>query len=561
MDYREKYESWLSSQEVSEEDRASLKGMSEEEVYEAFYKTVQFGTGGMRGIMGLGTNRLNIYTIRMAAKAMAYMLPEKASVVVAYDSRNNSKEFAEETAKVMAAANVKAYLFGVPSPVPLLSFAIRHFGADGGVVITASHNTKEYNGFKAYDSTGCQMLPDKTELIAANMEAMEDPFAIETASLDNAIIDTGLIVPLGGDVIEEFQEAIKDCGGKDAPTDLKIVYTSLHGSGRDYVLEALRRAGFENVSLVKEQEDFNGDFPTVAKPNPEDPAALSIAAEQAIRENADIVIGTDPDCDRVGVGVVVRDEETGTAKVEYLTGNQTGVLLIDYLCCTCSQRRFKEAPRLITTIVTSEMGPAIARSYGVDVTYVLTGFKYIGDIMNHMVEEDKIDDFLMGYEESYGYLTAPHARDKDAVSSSLAICRMAAWHKSGGRDLIDVINKLYEAHGYYMDAQQSLVYEGSEGEETMKGIMADFREKKESIFEDTGETVSYEDFEEGKSGLPLADVLKYSFEDGSWVAVRPSGTEPKIKIYYCMRGKDQEEAKARKDAAASCISKLTGADR
>ena len=303
MDYREKYEKWLNSQEIRDEDRAVLAAMNEEEIHEAFYKSVQFGTGGMRGIMGLGTNRLNIYTIRMAAKAMADMMPEKAKVVVAYDTRNNSKEFAEETAKVMAAAGVKAYLFGEYSPVPLLSFAVRHLGADGGVVITASHNTSEYNGFKSYDETGCQMLPDKAERIASKMETMEDPFDIEVANMDDAIIDTGLIVPIGRDVVEAFQQAIEGCGKSDAPADLKIVYTSLHGSGRDYVMEALNRAGFEDVSLVEGQKNFDGDFPTVAKPNPEDPAALSMAASQAIEEGADIIIGTDPDCDRVGVGM------------------------------------------------------------------------------------------------------------------------------------------------------------------------------------------------------------------------------------------------------------------
>lgn len=567
MEYREIYNKWLNSPYIAERDRKILQCMTVEEVHEAFYRSVEFGTGGMRGIMGPGTNRLNRYTIRLAAKGLTEILPEKARVVVAYDTRNGSRTFAEETARTLAAAGVKTYLFDRPSPVPLLSFAVRELKADGGVVITASHNTREYNGFKAYDNTGCQLLPDMTEKIAAAMSEIDDPTSIDIVGLDDAIIDMGLVVPVGDEIIRKFQDAISDCGmprGAEEihPENLKVIYTSLHGSGRDYVMDALKRAGFSDVKLVQGQAEYDGNFPTVKKPNPEDSAALEMAAEMA--DDADIIIGTDPDCDRVGVGIVEKDSAGGEKKIRYLTGNQTGVLLIDYLSGNCADAGFseEEKKKLITTIVTGEMGPLIARDRGMDVEYVLTGFKYIGGIMNEMEETGRAGDFFMGYEESYGYLTGAHARDKDGVSTALTICRMAAYHKTNGRSLTDVLDGLFEKYGYWKDSQESLVFEGSSGEKTMAKIMEAFREKGGGLFDDmNGENgqPEYRDYLEDGSGLPKADVLKYSFEDGSWVAVRPSGTEPKIKIYYCIKGEDDAAAGRRQEMAAECIHRLTGA--
>ena len=570
MDYRETYNKWLNSPNINEEERDVLQSMTPDEAHEAFYRSAEFGTGGMRGIMGPGTNRLNRYTVRMAAKALADMLlagKETPRVVVAFDTRNNSQAFARETAEVLAGAGVKTYLFDRPSPVPLLSFAVRHLQADGGVVITASHNTREYNGFKVYDETGCQMLPEETERIASAMEAIDDPLAIEGMNLDDAVIDAGMVVPVGDSVIESFLEAIEDCGrGPVEYGDLKVVYTPLHGSGRDYVTEALAKAGFKDVRLVPEQSDFNGDFPTVKKPNPEDPAALEMAA--AMARDEDIILGTDPDCDRVGAGVV------NGWRVDYITGNQMGILLIDYLCriaaervegCGgCSDGADCRGRKIITTIVSSQMGPLIAEEKGIDVEYVLTGFKYIGKVMNDMEAEGRLTDFLMGYEESYGYLTGTHARDKDGVSTALAICRMAAYHKAHGKTLTDVLAELYARLGYWHDSQESFVFEGADGVETMRKIMEEFRERKEDIFGDsdcdmTGGSIRYVDYSCDETGLPKADVLKYFFEDGSWVAIRPSGTEPKIKVYYCMRGDDEGEAIAVRDKASACIHKLTGA--
>lgn len=612
MDYREVYDNWLESRYISEEDKDVLRGMNEYDIHEAFYRTLEFGTGGMRGVMGLGTNRLNIYTIRMAAKAMADMLIASQSqgkatgfidkirsafgagtesgdnlkmpsdktkydslpkIVIAYDTRNGSKAFARETAKVFAEAGVIAYLFDRPSPVPLLSFAVRELKAGGGVVITASHNTKEYNGFKAYDNTGCQMLPDKTEKIAEHMAKFEDPLAIDTMNIDDAIIDAKLTVPIGEEIISKFLDAIETCGlpkSEESLKDdeiqiekfnnsrLKTVYTPLHGSGRDYVMNSLQRAGFCDLKLVESQATFDGDFPTVMKPNPEDRAALDIAVKEACDLGADIVIGTDPDCDRVGVALINRDVEAGDDVATFLTGNEVGVLLIDYLCSIGNSVKSR---RLITTIVTSAMGPIIAKDHDINVSFVLTGFKYIGDIMNAMEDDASGDEFFMGYEESYGYLTGTHARDKDGVSSALTICRMAAYHKSMGKTLADRLAELYAEYGYWLDEQESFVFEGSEGEQTMAAIMAEFREQKEKIFEGFCEEksmqVRYGDFLSEGSGLPKADVLKYIFDDGSWIAVRPSGTEPKIKVYYCIYGADPEESSDKGHSFAQCIHQLT----
>lgn len=527
MEHIKIYESWLSSSALSKEEKANLEAMTEDEVYEAFYKYAEFGTAGMRGIMGLGINRLNKYTIRMASKGLALLLGEGSKVAVAYDTRNKSVEFAEETAKVLAASGIKVFLFDRYSPVPLLSYAVRKLECDGGVVITASHNTSEYNGFKVYDDTGCQMNEDMAGKIAANIDALEDGLTIETADIDHENI-----CYIGEDVIEGFLSAVAACDTgipKQSAADLKVVYTSLHGSGRDYVLKSLAEAGFSEVHQVEEQAEFNGDFPTVKKPNPEDKAAFAIAEKIALERGADVVIGTDPDCDRIGIGVV-RDNT-----IEYLTGNQTGVLLIDFLA------KMDKAPagkKLVTTIVTSDMGKTVAASYGIDVMETFTGFKNIGAEMNKM----EAGKYFMGYEESYGYLPGTHARDKDGVSAALVICQMAAYHKAQGKTLSEVLDELYEKHGYWIDRQQSFTFEGSAGEEKMASIMEEFRSKGADVFKGAGEVSKVLDYSKGIDGFPPANVLKFVFDGGSWIAIRPSGTEPKIKFYYCVTDAVKHEA-------------------
>lgn len=527
MSYKKIYEEWVTSPVLTEEEKAELKAMTEEEVYESFYKYAEFGTAGMRGIMGLGTNRLNKYTIRMASKGLAQLLGEGSKVAVAYDTRNNSVEFAEETARVLAAAGIKVYLFDRYSPVPLLSYAVRELECDGGVVITASHNTSEYNGFKVYDETGCQMNEEMAGKIAANIDALEEGLDIETVDIDHENI-----VKVGDELVDKFIEAVAECDtgiDKAAAADLKIVYTSLHGSGRDYVLKSLENAGFSQLTLVEEQAGFNGDFPTVAKPNPEDKAAFAMAEEIALSENADVIIGTDPDCDRIGIGVV-KD-----GHVECLTGNQTGVLLIDFLARMDEQR---EGKKLITTIVTSDMGKVTAEGYGIEVIKTFTGFKNIGAVMNKL----EADEYFMGYEESYGYLPGEHARDKDGVSAALVICQMAAYWKAQGKTLVEALEALYEEHGYWIDRQQSFTFEGSAGVEKMAAIMETFRSKGAEVFEGAGDVEEFLDYSKGVDGFPPANVLKFMFKGGSWIAVRPSGTEPKIKFYYCITAPQKQDA-------------------
>jgi len=541
MEFKKIYDEWAASPALTGEEKAELAAMSEEDIYESFYKYAEFGTAGMRGIMGLGTNRLNKYTIRMASKGLAQLLGEGSKVAVAYDTRNNSVEFAQETAKVLAAAGIKVYLFDRYSPVPLLSYAVRELGCDGGVVITASHNTSEYNGFKVYDNTGCQMNEEMAGKIAANIDALTDGLAVEAAELDSENIEY-----VGDGLIDKFIDAVAACNtgiDKAAAEDIKIIYTSLHGSGRDYVLKTLERAGFMQVSLVEQQAEFDGNFPTVAKPNPEDKAAFAIAEEIALANGADVIIGTDPDCDRIGIGVV-KD-----GSVECLTGNQTGVLLIDFLARMDENAAGK---KLITTIVTSDMGKAAAESYGVEVIKTFTGFKNIGAVMNEL----KPGQYFMGYEESYGYLPGEHARDKDGVSAALVICQMAAYWKSQGKTLVEALDELYDKHGYWIDRQQSFTFEGSAGVEKMASIMETFRSKGAEVFAGAGDVDEFLDYSKGIDGFPPANVLKFMFAGGSWIAIRPSGTEPKIKFYYCITAPKKQDAEDRFDSLKKCIEEL-----
>ncbi len=524
MTYKERYEEWISSPHLDDQEKKTLEALAEEEKQDSFYRSLEFGTAGMRGKMGLGPNRMNRYMIRLAAKGLAMLLGSGSKVAVAYDTRNNSREFAQETARVLAASGIDVFLYDRCSPVPLLSYTVRKLGCDGGVVITASHNFKEYNGFKVYNSAGCQMDVESTEKISANMDSISDKLGIKAA-----LEDDGHITYIGDDVIEGFlQEIMKSSPDIDrsAAAALKVVYTPLHGSGREYVKSVLAEGGFDNVSIVRAQQEYDGNFPTVVKPNPEEQQALAMAGQQLLSEEADILIGTDPDCDRVGVGVRKGDE------VVYLSGNQTGALLIDFL----AQAGEPAGKTLITTVVTGEIGSIIAGSYGINVRKTLTGFKNICGVMEGM----KPEEFFMGYEESYGYLTGFHARDKDGVSAALAVCRMAAYYKSKGMTLTDAMDELYRRHGYWMDRQESFVFEGESGEKKIKDIMVMLREKEHDMFTDAGKVTEVLDFSKGLDGLPPTNLLRFVFEDGSWLAVRPSGTEPKIKFYYCI--KDGNEA-------------------
>lgn len=535
------YNRWLNNSYIDEADREELKKMTEDEIHEAFYKNVEFGTSGMRGIMGLGINRLNKYTIRMAAKGLAELVGEGASIVIAYDTRNNSKSFAQETAMVLAAAGVKVYLFDRYSPVPLLSYATRKLGCAGGVAITASHNMKQYNGFKVYDSTGCQLDPEKAGFIAEYIKKISDDLVVETACLKHENI-----VMIGDEVITDYLEAVDKCKfdmAADITAELNVMYTPIHGSGRDYVMKALTSAGFDKVKLVDAQADYNGEFPTVRKPNPEEPECFDVAIACAEGTDTDIIIGTDPDSDRIGAVIKHNSEFI------CLSGNQIGNLLIDFL----AKQQECKGKKLITTIVTSEMGAEIARSYDIDVKRTLTGFKYICGYMNEMDPEE----FFMGYEESYGYLVGTHTRDKDAVSAAVVLCQMAAYYKHQGKTLIDVMNDLYEKHGFYIDEQESFVFRGSKGAEKINEIMMKLREEGEFAFSEVGPMKEIKDYRSGVDGLPLSNVFKYIFENGSWVAVRPSGTEPKIKFYYCIKGSDRIASQKMYDKLKKSVAIIT----
>ncbi len=526
MDYRESYEKWINSPYLDDEEKRQMANMSDDEIYDAFYRRLSFGTAGMRGVMGPGTNRINKYTIRMAARGMAELLGPGKKVAIAYDTRNNSKYFAEEAARVLAAAGIKALLFDRYSPVPLLSFAVRSLKCDGGVVITASHNLPAYNGFKVYDETGCQLCSSLAAKIAESVENFDDELDIDVAEADDANIQV-----IGQQVVDRFMDAVQELKAPvddDAERKLKIVYTPIHGSGREYVLQTLKRAGFDDVVLVKEQADYNGDFPTVRKPNPEEREVFNIAEKVALDGGADIVIGTDPDSDRLGAGV--RHEE----RIVYLSGNQTGALLVDFL----GRMRPSSGKTLITSIVTGDMGPDVAAGYGVDTVRTFTGFKDLAAEMNKMAEEK----VFMAYEESYGYLAGTHIRDKDGISTAMLMCQMAAYWKQQGKTLIDVLDMLYEKYGHYIDDQVSFVLEGAAGADRISAIMERFRNGGEDVFADIIETDRLMDYSKGAHGLAEANVLKYMFKNGSWLAARPSGTEPKIKFYYCIKGNDRKTA-------------------
>ena len=529
MDYKERYNEWLLFDDDTKQEL--LKITDEKEIEDRFYKDLAFGTGGMRGIMGAGPNRMNRYTISRATLGLANYLsdfptPQK-SVVIAYDSRNNSEDFAKCAAEVLAVKGITVYLFDKITPTPVLSFAVRHLGCIAGIVITASHNPKEYNGYKVYDENGCQLVPSLADKVIAHVQEITDYRAVPRLDFEVAL-QSGMIQMVGDEVLDAFLDAVKTQALYAEPSKLKIVYTPLHGTGNIPVRRILKDY---SVSVVKEQAVPDGDFSTVRSPNPEEKDALNLAIEQAKTEAADLVLGTDPDCDRVGIAVRHNGDYV------LLTGNQVGALLADFVL------RFKadtlnEKSTLVKTIVTNDLGANIGRKYGLQIVETLTGFKYIGDQINRY-EKTGEKEFVMGYEESYGYLVGTHARDKDAVVASMLICEMTAYHKNNGKTLVDALEEIYKEYGYYLDALDSFVLQGIDGVQKMNAVLDALRARGASAFPDV-ETV--QDFSEGIGDLPKENVLKYLFRNGSWLAVRPSGTEPKLKVYYSVRGESHEAA-------------------
>ena len=529
MDYKERYNEWLLFDDDTKQEL--LKITDEKEIEDRFYKDLAFGTGGMRGIMGAGPNRMNRYTISRATLGLANYLsdfptPQK-SVVIAYDSRNNSEDFAKCAAEVLAVKGITVYLFDKITPTPVLSFAVRHLGCIAGIVITASHNPKEYNGYKVYDENGCQLVPSLADKVIAHVQEIADYRAVPRLDFEVAL-QSGMIQMVGDEVLDAFLDAVKTQALYTEPSKLKIVYTPLHGTGNIPVRRILKDY---SVSVVKEQAVPDGDFSTVRSPNPEEKDALNLAIEQAKTEAADLVLGTDPDCDRVGIAVRHNGDYV------LLTGNQVGALLADFVLRFKADTR-NEKSTLVKTIVTNDLGANIGRKYGLQIVETLTGFKYIGDQINRY-EKTGEKEFVMGYEESYGYLVGTHARDKDAVVASMLICEMTAYHKNNGKTLVDALEEIYKEYGYYLDALDSFVLQGIDGVQKMNAVLDALRARGASAFPDV-ETV--QDFSEGIGDLPKENVLKYLFRNGSWLAVRPSGTEPKLKVYYSVRGESHEAA-------------------
>lgn len=527
MSYLEKYKLWLTFDENTKKELESIT--DEKEIEDRFYKDLAFGTGGLRGIMGAGSNRMNKYTVGKATFGLANYLKSNHSelkVALAYDSRNNSAYFARIAAGIFANCGFKVYLYETLVPVPVLSFTTAFLGCTAGVMITASHNPKEYNGYKVYDSKGCQLCTQDAENAIAYINQITDYSVIPFADTDNENI-----ILIGDDVLSHYLAKVREQSVYEEKSDLKIVYTPLHGTGN---LPVRKMLSDMDVTVVKEQELPDGNFSTVRSPNPEEKDALTIAIKKAKQIDADLVLGTDPDCDRVGIAV-----KNGEDYVLF-TGNQTGALLVNFVL-TMHKADLNEKSTLVKTIVTSELGANIGKTFGLHIEETLTGFKYIGDKIN-TYEQTGEREFVIGYEESYGYLVGTHARDKDAVVSSMLICQMAAWYKNQGKTLVDALNEIYDAYGYYLDFLDSFVLKGKDGAEKIQNLMTFFRMQGTQLFDGVSELI---DFSVGIRDLPKENVLKYIFDDGSWMAVRPSGTEPKIKVYYSIVDENKENAQLR----------------
>lgn len=540
------YEAWLNDPDIDEQTKEELREIEGQtgEIEDRFYRDLEFGTGGLRGVMGAGTNRINRYVIGKATQGFANFLlgeTDKPSVVIAHDSRSNSDVYSLEAACVLAANGIRTYLFRSLRPTPQLSFAVRDLNATGGIVVTASHNPPEYNGYKVYGADGGQLVPYQAEQVIAQIRGVGSFDKVKRLTQAQAEQE-GLLCWLGDADDQRFIDTVvaqtvqPELLKQGAGASLGVVFTPLHGAGNMPIQRVLAQAGFTNVNVVREQEQPNGMFPTVKSPNPEEQEAFTLAIKLANETNADIIVGTDPDCDRMGA--VVKNDR---GEFIVLTGNQSGALMVHYLLSNLqAQGKLPANGAVIKTIVTSEMGADIAASYGCEVINTLTGFKYIGEKMSQF-EATGSHTFLFGYEESYGYLTGTYARDKDAVVAALLICEAAAYYKSQGKTLYEVLLELYEKHGTYLEKLESRTLKGKNGLEQIGAIMNDWRASPPSEIAGVAVT-NMLDYEGELDGLPAENVLKFLLSDGSWFCLRPSGTEPKIKVYFAVRGTDLTEA-------------------
>ena len=542
MNYRDIYELWC-EKVTDTELAAELAAMADDEkaIEDAFYTELSFGTAGLRGIIGAGTNRMNIYTVAKATQGLADYLNKKydaPTVAIAYDSRIKSDVFSQVASGVLAANGIGVHLWPQLMPVPALSYAVRTLGASAGIVVTASHNPSAYNGYKVYGADGCQITTQASEEILAEITKLDMFEDINTCPFHEAVED-GKIKYISDDVYTDFIEEVKNRSvlfGEEVNKDIAIVYTPLNGAGLGPVTRVLKESGYTSITVVKEQEQPDGNFPTCPYPNPEIREAMELGIEYAGRYDADLLIATDPDCDRAGIAV--KD-----SKGEYvlLSGNQTRALLLDYICSQRAKHgRMPEEPVFIKTIVTTELCQQIASSYGVTTKNVLTGFKYIGEQIGELESQGREDSYIFGFEESYGYMSGAHVRDKDAVNAAFLICEMFCYYADRGISLLDRLDALYQKFGYCVNKVHSYGFEGASGFEKMKKIMDDFRRVSGELA--GRKIVSRLDYREGIDGLPKANVLQFYLEDNCSVIVRPSGTEPKIKVYITVSAESGEAA-------------------
>ena len=559
MSYQENYQKWVDFAELPDYLRQDLENMDEKTKEDAFYTNLEFGTAGMRGLIGAGTNRINIYVVRQATEGLARLIESKGGnekergVAIAYDSRHFSPEFAFESAAVLAKHGIKSYVFESLRPTPELSFAVRHLNCFAGIMITASHNPAPFNGYKVYGEDGGQMPPHDADALTTYIRAIENPFAIEVADVE-AEKASGLIEVIGEAVDTEYLKEVKDVNINPAlieefGKDMKIVYTPLHGTGEMLARRALAQAGFDSVQVVEAQATPDPDFSTVKSPNPESQAAFALAEELGRQVGADVLVATDPDADRVGVEVLQKD-----GSYLNLSGNQIGAIMAKYILeAHKNAGTLPENAALCKSIVSTDLVTKIAESYGATMFNVLTGFKFIAEKIQEF-EEKHNHTYMMGFEESFGYLIKPFVRDKDAIQAVLVVAELAAYYRSRGLTLADGIEEIYKEYGYYAEKTISVTLSGVDGAEQIKAIMAKFRENGPKEWNAT-EITFVEDFKAQTSTAadgtvtalttPPSDVLKYTLADGSWIAVRPSGTEPKIKFYIAVVGESNEDSQTK----------------
>ena len=559
MTYQDNFKKWLDYAELPDYLRQDLNSMDEKTKEDAFYTNLEFGTAGMRGLIGAGTNRINIYVVRQATEGLARLIEEKGDefkkrgVAIAYDSRHFSPEFAFESAAVLAKHGIKSYVFESLRPTPELSFAVRHLGTFAGIMITASHNPAPFNGYKVYGEDGGQMPPHDADALTDYIRAIENPFSIEVADVEVEKA-SGLIEVIGDAIDAEYLKEVKDVNINqklidEYGKDMKIVYTPLHGTGEMLARRALAQAGFDSVEVVEAQAVADPDFSTVKSPNPESQAAFALAEELGRKVGADVLVATDPDADRVGVEVLQKD-----GSYLNLSGNQIGAIMAKYILeAHKSAGTLPANAALCKSIVSTDLVTKIAESYGATMFNVLTGFKFIAEKIQEF-EEKHNHTYMMGFEESFGYLIKPFVRDKDAIQAVLVVAELAAYYRSRGLTLADGIEEIYKEYGYFAEKTISVTLSGVDGAEQIKAIMAKFRDNAPKEFNATAISVT-EDFKAQTSTAadgtvtalttPPSDVLKYTLADGSWIAVRPSGTEPKIKFYIAVVGDSNEDAQAK----------------